>query len=284
MSYRSSILLVAASAALIAPPLLAQEKDETKCGTVESFQTDLESVSRSDLRDSALVKARGEALKSLLGLRVTKNDLMDKAEGQVDFRQVSNQQTNGMIVKDSIVSWKAENSGTWKMTYYGCARPFHGASSTLSLDVMLNKEAGVYLDNGVNARDEVYVRARVKGGDGYLYVFFKSGDSVDVVYPNPLFMRGPRVKAPRDTWVVVPDPMSGMAVEVALKKGRRKQTDDIYVVATTDDYPLSTGDGPNNLRQISSMSWLEFNEWLVKIPLEKQVFQMKSYEIRRTKP
>ena len=106
--------------------------------------------------------------------------------------------------------------------------------------------------------------------DGFVNLFRLWGDSVDVMLPNPLmvdnnYTAGTEAQFPPETWR-----RRGVRLRAELPVGHSRSSEGVLAVFTTKNLtPVGLDRSPTirdgKLQNISSLSWLELQRWLLSL-------------------
>ena len=274
---------VAMSVALSVPALLSAQSEGEKCSTFDELIS-MDNISTvTQLKFNALQSARNRLLQTL-GVEVRGTTEIQKG-GTKDtsytvMTQGISQETSGWITSDTVLEWRSNDAiRSFTMKYHGCARATTGKRDpTFFAEISLDKDPAAYVDNGPERRDSIVVFAKVSQ-PAYVSVFFRTGDTLTVLYPSMLVGAPTRVQLGTGGEMRVPP--AGNRLRTRLTGNARKSTDWIVVVATKQDVPFSMdGDPQSGLR---TMSWHEYMQWLNRIPLEERFVVEKPFTIERTR-
>ena len=241
--------------------------------TIPQLQFNAKQSARNRLLQSLGVEVRGTT-------EVLRGGTRDSSYTVVT--QGISQETTGWITRDSVLSWRATDGGrTYTMKYEGCARTTVGKRDpAFFAEVLLDKDPPAYVDNGPGQRDSIVVTARVSQ-PAFLTVFFRTGDTLTLLYPSTAVGAPERVHLGTGGELRVPP--SGNRFRTVLTGGSRKTIDWIVVVATKQDIPLGIGEDAADALTLRRMSWLEYLRWLNRIPLEDRFVVEKPFSIERTR-
>jgi hypothetical protein len=191
------------------------------------------------------------------------------------------QETTGWITRDTVLDWRTTDGGrTYTLKYRGCARTSVGRRDpAFFADVRLDKDPPSYVDNGPGRRDSIVITTRVSQ-PAFLTVFFRTGDTLTVLYPSVAVGAPYRHQLVTGSELRVPP--AGNRLRTTLTGGVRKTTDWIVVVATRQDIPLGL-DAAGGAVSLEQMTWHEYIGWLNRIPLEDRFVVEKPFSIERTR-
>lgn len=116
--------------------------------------------------------------------------------------------------------------------------------------------------------------------DAYITVFVVVKDSIQIIYPN-IYMRNNFLIANKKIQIPSDDMhKQGYRLRVYLPQNKNKSFELIGVVATKEKIDFRSKKGKNSL-SIYDASLMDFNNWLVDIPLDKRAISYSAHEIRR---
>jgi len=272
------------SVALCAPVVARAQSDGEKCSTFEEIVS-MDNVSTmTQLKFNALQSARNRLLQTL-GVEVRGTTEIQKG-GTKDssytvMTQGISQETTGWVTGDTVLDWRSNDATrSFTMRYHGCARTTVGKRDpAFFAEVSLDKDPAAYVDNGPDRRDSIVVFAKVSQ-PAYVSVFFRTGDTLTVLYPSMLVGAPTRIQLGTGGEMRVPP--AGNRLRTRLTGNAKKSTDWIVVVATKQDVPFSM-DGEPQGSALRTMSWHEYMQWLNRIPLEERFVVEKPFTIERTR-
>jgi hypothetical protein len=270
---------------LPAVALAQDEKEKDKCMTFDE-QAAVDNVNTiPQLRFNTMQQARNRLLQSLgVEVRGTTEVLRGgtRDSSYTVMTQGISQETTGWVTSDTVLDWRTLDGGrTYTMKYRGCARTSVGKRDpSFFAEVTLDKDPASYVDNGPGRRDSLVVFTRVSQ-PAYLTVFFRTGDTLTVLYPSVAVGAPERTQLGTGGELRVPP--SGNRFRTALTGGSRKTIDWIVVVATKQDVSLGVGADASEAVTLRKMSWREYVAWLNRIPLEERFVVEKPFSIERTR-
>jgi hypothetical protein len=277
-------LLAALCGCLVLPTSAGAQESADKCMSLDE-QISVDGVNTiPQLRFNALQQARNRLLQSLgVEVRGTTEVLRGgtRDSAYVVMTQGISQETSGWITSDTILDWRMTPGGSvYSMKYRGCARTTVGRRDpAFFAEVTLDKDPATYVDNGPGRRDSIVVFARVSQ-PAYLTVFFRTGDTLTVLYPSTAVGAPERQHLSSGSELRVPP--AGNRLRTTLTGGSKKTIDWIVVVATKQDVPMSIGTDASDVT-LRRMSWHEYLAWLNRIPLEDRFVVEKPFSIERTR-
>jgi hypothetical protein len=281
---RSVVRWVAMIVALLVPVAVSAQGDGEKCSTFDELVS-MDNVSTvSQLKFNALMSARNRLLQTLgVEVRGTTEVLRGgtRDSSYIVMTQGISQETTGWITSDTVLDWRTDNAArSFTMKYRGCARTSMGKRDpAFFAEVSLDKDPAAYVDNGPDRRDSIVVFTKVSQ-PAYVSVFFRTGDTLTVLYPSMLV--GAPTRTHLGTGGEMRVPPAGNRLRTRLTGNARKSTDWIVVVATKQDVPFSM-DGEPQGSALRTMSWREYMQWLNRIPLEERFVVEKPFTIERTR-
>lgn len=285
---RSAPRLCAFVCGVLLLPSVARAQDEKggdKCMTFDE-QTSVDNVNTiPQLKFNTMQQARNRLLQSLgVEVRGTTELLRGgtRDSSYTVMTQGISQETTGWVTSDTVLDWRTTDAGrTFTMKYHGCARTTVGKRDpAFFAEVALDKDPATYLDNGPGRRDSIVVFAKVSQ-PAFLTVFFRTGDTLTVLYPSTAVGAPERTQLGTNGELRVPP--AGNRLRTALTGGNRKTIDWIVVVATKQDVALSIGSDASEAVTLKKMTWHEYLAWLNRIPLEERFVVEKPFSIERTR-
>jgi hypothetical protein len=270
-------------ACLTAPAAGAQE-DADRCQTLEETVLSDPRLSIAQLRFNTMQQARSSLIASLGAVMSSTTEVRKGTVGDSSFTVMAqgiSQETTGWITRDSVIDWRTTDGGrTYTMNYHGCARTMVGKRDpSFFVEVMLDKDPPAYVDNGDGQRDSIVVTVKTSK-PAFLTVFFRTADTMTVLYPSPAI--GSPFRKEMTSGGELRVPPAGNRLRTVLRGGSKRSMDWIVVVATKQEVPLSLQQSePNSLQRLS---WHEYAKWLNQIPLEERFVVERPFSIERTKP
>ena len=271
--------------ATILPPAARAQDGDDKCMTFDELISVDNVHTIPQLRFNAMQQARNRLLQTL-GVEVRGTTEMlrggTRDSSYVVMTQGISQETTGWVTRDTVLSWRSTDAGkTYTMKYQGCARTTVGKRDpAFFAEVRLDKEPAAYVDNGPGRRDSIVVTAKVSQ-PAFLTVFFRTGDTLTLLYPSTAVGAPERAHLGTDGELRVPP--SGNRFRTVLTGGSKKTIDWIVVVATKQDIPLGLGEDAADALSLRQISWHEYLRWLNRIPLEDRFVVEKPFSIERTR-
>ncbi|MEX2154632.1 MAG: hypothetical protein WD825_14920 [Gemmatimonadaceae bacterium] len=288
MSLRCSLTRLSTLVCLVMLPAIAVAQDEKakdQCMTLDE-QASVDNVNTiPQLKFNAMQSARNRLLQSL-GVEVRgTTEILRGGTRDSSYTVMTmgiSQETTGWITQDTILDWRTLDGGrTYTMKYHGCARTSVGKRDpSFFAEVTLDKDPATYVDNGPGRRDSIVVFAKVSQ-PAFLSVFFRTGDTLTVLYPSTAVGAPERVHLGTGGELRVPPP--GNRLRTSLTGGNKKTIDWIVVVATKQDVPLSIGADASDAVTLKKLTWREYLAWLNRIPLEERFVVEKPFSIERTR-
>ena len=274
---------VATSAACLVPALVLAQSDGEKCSTFDELVSMDNISTMTQLKFNALQSARNRLLQTLgVEVRGTTEVLHGgtKDSSYTVMTQGISQETIGWVTSDTVLDWRSNDATrSFTMKYRGCARTALGKRDpAFFAEVTLDKDPAAYVDNGPDRRDSIVVFAKVSQ-PAYVSVFFRTGDTLTVLYPSLLVGAPTRVQLGTNGEMRVPP--AGNRLRTRLTGNAKRSTDWIVVVATKQDVAFSVEADPQN--GLRTMSWHEYMQWLNRIPLEERFVVEKPFTIERTR-
>ena len=264
---------------------LAQDDGDDKCMTFDEVVSVDAVHTLPQLRFNAMQQARNRLLQTLgVEVRGTTEVIRGgtRDSSYTVMTQGITQETTGWITRDTVLAWRPAADGrTYSMRYQGCARTSVGKRDpSFFAEVTLDKEPAAYVDNGPGRRDSIVVFVKVSQ-PAYITVFFRTADTLTVLYPSTAVGAPERVHLGTSGELRVPP--AGNRFRTVLTGGNRKTSDWIVVVATRQDVPLAVGQDPADALSLRQMTWKEYLQWLNRIPLEDRFVVEKPFTIERTR-
>ena len=286
MSMRG-IRLATAAVALLCPLGAAEAQDEgDRCQTFEENVLADNTLSLAQLRFNTVQQARSSLLASLGAVMSSTTEVRKNTVGDSTFTVMAqgiSQETTGWITRDTVLSWRTTDGGrSYTLQYQGCGRTAVGKRDpSFFIEVTLDKDPPAYLDNGPGRRDSIVVTIKTSK-PAYLTVFFRTADTMTVLYPSAVVGSPFRKELVSGGELRVPP--AGNRLRTVLRGGSRRSMDWIVVVATRQEVPLTLAPPSSDAPALQRLTWHEYARWLNQIPLEDRFVVERPFSIERTKP
>lgn len=245
-----------------------------------------ENLTPYEARRRALMSARTEAIKNVVGLEITeeifrsvaeKNNI-NKQEIFDSFFRLTNTKSTGRIVREHILNWHTEiinNIPVYNVKIQATI-VIDDLPDDPSFKVKVNLEKDVLYDG----KDELSLKISASQ-DCYIFLFnLMANDSIQVILPNNYISN-----TFYDTKTEIQSfekeiKKLGISFTVSLREGIKKDFEALYVVALKDkrdalSFPFQ------QFKPLSSIqAFADLQSWLINIPKHKRTESIKSYEIR----
>ena len=253
-------------------------------------------VTPEEGKRKALELARAEAIKQVVGLKVTEETYRSISESQTGseqstyfdvFSRLNRTTTTGRILDEDYTFNTIVDNGTPK--YYAKLRAFvveekGEIDPSFKVEINLLKDVYFVRSNIVSENDVVeFTISATK--DCYIYLFnIMSNDSVQLIIPNQYIKNNKYEISKTEQEYEKEIKKLGMKFNVGLQDGKSLGKEAFYVIALKDRFDFTSENfNKDELSIIPTYkaAITDIMNWLIQIPANKRTEAFSSFEIRK---
>ncbi len=257
-----------------------------------------EGITPEEGRAKALDIARGEAIKQVVGVKISEElfsntgELMknNKSEEYFDtFARLSRSTAAGKILKEEKQFETVIENGI--PVYIAHLRAYvvkETGESDPSFVAQIDLKSPVFIDRGDPARNDRVDFQISASKDCYLYLFnLLADDSVQLVMPNIYLKNNAYAVEKKEQEFEKDIRLMGMEFIAELPHGVNRAKEALYLIALKDKYDFRSENfnqnGQKNIIPTYKAAMTDIMNWLIRIPPDRRTEAFQSYEIRRSR-
>lgn len=250
-------------------------------------------ISVDQAKKKALDDARSEAIKQVVGVRVSEETFRNVSEvitgdnaSQFNdlFSKFNRTSSYGKIVEESVI-YKSELEGDYpRYTAYLRARVVEEKGipdPAFTAEIVIGNS--ILYDRGSLDKNDKLMFKLWASTDSYLYLFnILSNDSVQLILPNEFIPDNSFITSKSEQIFEKKIKNTGMTFPVMLPEGKESVTEGLMLIALKEKVDfVSPNLSPGGIISTYKAAITDIMNWLVGIPLEKRTESFQSFEIRK---
>ena len=246
-------------------------------------------------KKKALDIARSEAIKKVVGVRVSEETFRNVSEYQVGdkqseyfdiFSRLGRSTTTGKIIDEEYYfeTLVENNLPVYYVNLRGNVVEEKGEPDP-GFNVNIFMQRDVYYDRGSQSKNDKLEFKIVATKDCYLYLFnILSNDSVQLIMPNAYLKDNQYIVHNEEQEFEKKIKSMGMNFTVGLSPNRISQTEALYVIALKEKVDFISGnlskDGLSIIPTYKA-AITDIMNWIIQIPVNQRAEVLTQYEIRK---